>query len=280
MLLRAHSQFISQSTFIFLFFKLPHGASIFFDTVIPHPPLGAEAVSSGSLRSFLSCGQLALEMGGLEASSARHRMPLDHRNAEENESLFRSHSCGLLCQSAGSLAIIHFYSSSWWCLCLLSDDVHSCRWYIRWSWGLHSVSLATFFWGLVCWHFTMIYGGLYFFYLFCKELVIECIMEWFVLRGSFPHNLFKYGLSMLSAGIAYICVKAPVVFCVWDLLRCISHLLVHAWKCFPEYPPLTHVSLELCQAYHHVHSLLENSCMVLPRLSLLLLEFPIHLGYL
>lgn len=137
MLLRAHSQFISRSTFIFLFLKLPHGASIFFDTVIPHPPLGVEAVSSGSLRSFLSCGQLALEMGGLEASSARHRMPLDHRNAEENESLFRSLSCGLLCQSAGSLAIIHFYSSSWRCLCLLSDDIHSCRWYIRWSRSLH-----------------------------------------------------------------------------------------------------------------------------------------------
>lgn len=59
--------FISRSTFIFLFLKLPHGASVFFDTVIPRPPLGAEAGSSCSLRSLLACG-----FGSYSASHRGH----------------------------------------------------------------------------------------------------------------------------------------------------------------------------------------------------------------
>lgn len=78
--------FISQSMLIFLFLKLPHGASVFFDTVIPRPPLGAEAGSPCSLRSLLA--------GGFGSCSASHRgHHLVTEALEENEFLILAACC-------------------------------------------------------------------------------------------------------------------------------------------------------------------------------------------
>lgn len=78
--------FISQSMLIFLFLKLPHGASVFFDTVIPRPPLGAEAGSACSLRSLLA--------GGFGSCSASHRgHHLVTEALEENEFLILAACC-------------------------------------------------------------------------------------------------------------------------------------------------------------------------------------------
>lgn len=78
--------FISQSTLIFLFLKQPHRASVFFDTVIPRPPLGAEAGSACSLRSLL-----ARRFGSCSASHKGHHLVTE--TLEENEFLILAACC-------------------------------------------------------------------------------------------------------------------------------------------------------------------------------------------